>query len=117
MDGEVRGTAQAATGADASGAGSPVPGASAATDLGAFWLERRADGPPLARVSLFLHPTEVYGVGHDDTSSVEDLLDEMELWSAALRSSSAPDPGIGPVEHLTRSERRRWLKTLPRDPQ
>jgi hypothetical protein len=76
------------------------------------WLERLSEGPPLARISWWLHPAGVYGTGPDDSLAIEDLIDELELWGGDSNYELA-DVYLH-IRHLTRAQQRRWLLGLPR---
>jgi hypothetical protein len=83
----------------------------------AFTLEQSSGVSPTTRVTYRLHGSSLHGTGPDETSAMEDLLDEL-----ALRDRLEPDnmPGhmsddasvLAAVRHLSREERRQWLRHL-----
>jgi hypothetical protein len=78
-----------------------------------LWLERTVDGPPLARVTVVLRPTWVYGTGHDLRSAFEDLLDELDICEPLADVFPDRVDELDQLRHLTRRERLRWLQQLP----
>ena len=100
------------------------------------WLMHSFDGPPLARVTVSLNPTGIYGTGPDEVSAMGDLLDEIDMWTTAA-TLPATGPEVQPpvtlreedgvaaaaraavlrqVKHLTRTARLHWLQSLPDKP-
>ena len=99
-------------------------------------LERVLSGPPLSRVTLSLESTGIYGTGPDETAAMEDLLDEIDIWSihpeappAGVRGGQHAGQGedgvavlaarraiLGELQHLTRTQRRAWVGGLAEGP-
>lgn len=72
-------------------------------------------GTPMTKVKAYITDLQLYGLGPDQTSAVEDLLDELELHLDAPESKLNPALGaeahaqLERMRHLTRDELRRSL--------
>jgi hypothetical protein len=76
-------------------------------------------GTPMTKVKAYLTDLQLYGLGPDETTAVEDLLDEIELrlgvpddqLAATLDAPAAAQ--LASMRHLTRDELRRRFELAP----